>query len=48
MEELNNMTGHSEPTDNFIRKGVVGGYRDDMSAEYIKKFDDWIAEEPKC
>lgn len=26
----------------FIRKGVVGSYKDDMSPEYIKKFDDWI------
>lgn len=47
MEVLNERAGHNEPTDTFIRKGVVGGYKDDMSPEYIKKFDEWFAGEPK-
>lgn len=27
------------------RKGKVGGYRDDLSAEWIEKFDVWTAEQ---
>lgn len=27
----------------FMRKGIVGGYKDEMPKEYIKKFDEWIA-----
>ena len=27
----------------FIRKGVVGGYRSDMSKEYADRIDDWYA-----
>lgn len=26
----------------FIRKAVVGSYKDDMSADIIKTFDNWI------
>jgi hypothetical protein len=26
----------------FIRKGVVGGYRNEMSQEYIDRFDKWM------
>jgi argonaute-like protein implicated in RNA metabolism and viral defense len=26
----------------FIRKGVIGSHKSEMSAEYVKKFDDWI------
>lgn len=29
------------------RKGKVGGYRDDLSAEWIEKFDVWSAEKLK-
>lgn len=43
MEGLNQITGHNEPTDTFIRKGIAGGYKDEMSTEYIKKFDEWFA-----
>lgn len=25
----------------FFRKGTAGGYRDEMSSEYVKKFDEW-------
>lgn len=47
MELFNQLAGHQERTDIFIRKGVVGGHKDEMSPEYIKKFNDWVAEEPK-
>jgi hypothetical protein len=47
MELFNQLSGDNEPTDIFIRKGVVGGHKDEMSADYIKKFDDWMAEGPK-
>lgn len=47
MELFNQLSGDKQPTNTFIRKGVAGGYKDDMSEEYIKKFDDWMAEEPK-
>lgn len=30
-----------------LRKGKVGSYRDDMSDELIKRFDQWIAEKLK-
>jgi hypothetical protein len=47
LELFNTLAGHKEPTDNFIRKGVVGGHTDEMSEEYIKKFNDFMAEAPK-
>ncbi|XP_055676908.1 sulfotransferase 1B1-like [Lutzomyia longipalpis] len=28
----------------FIRKGQIGSYRDDMSPEFIEKFDNWLKE----
>lgn len=28
----------------FIRKGVIGGYRKDMSKEYADRIDNWYAE----
>ena len=27
----------------FIRKGVVGGYKNEMSNDYIEKIDEWFA-----
>lgn len=47
MELFNQLSGDNEPTDTFIRKGVVGGYQEEMSPEYVKKFDEWWAAEPK-
>lgn len=47
MEIINEKAGQNLPTDMFIRKGVAGGYVDEMSSEYIKKFNEWFAEEPK-
>lgn len=29
----------------FMNKGVVGNYKDKMSAEWIKRFDDWTCQE---
>lgn len=43
MELFNKLAGHAEPTDIFIRKGVAGGYKDEMSEEWAQKFDDWMA-----
>jgi NAD/NADP transhydrogenase alpha subunit len=31
----------------FMRKGKAGGYKEEMSEEYIKKFDEWIQEKLK-
>lgn len=31
----------------FLRKGQVGSHKEEMSPEYIKKFDEWIAENIK-
>ena len=31
----------------FIRKGEAGGYRNEMSEETVKKFDDWSREMKK-
>lgn len=47
MELFNQLAGHQEPTNIFIRKGKVGGHKDEMSEEYIKKFDEWMAAGPK-
>lgn len=47
MEMFNQMTGHNEDPENFIRRGKAGGYTEDMSEEYAKRFDAWMAEEPK-
>jgi hypothetical protein len=43
MKLFNQLAGHNERTDIFIRKGKAGGYKDDMSEEWVKKFDDWMA-----
>lgn len=43
--ELNN--GIKDADYKFIRKGKVGAYKEEMSEEYIKKFDDWIEENLK-
>lgn len=37
----------SDETFRFIRKGTVGSYKEDLSAEYIKKFEDWTKENLK-
>ena len=29
---------------NFIRKGIIGGYRNDMTKEYADRIDNWYAE----
>jgi hypothetical protein len=34
----------SEADLNFIRRGVVGGYKSEMSKEYADKIDKWFAE----
>lgn len=28
----------------FVRKGMVNGYKEELSAETIEKLDDWIDE----
>lgn len=30
--------------EHFIRKGIIGGHKSEMSQEYIDRFDKWIAE----
>ena len=29
----------------FIRRGVAGGYRDEMPEEFIRRFNDWMDED---
>lgn len=31
----------------FIRNGKAGGYRDEMSPEYVRKFDEWERQQLK-
>jgi hypothetical protein len=38
---------NSEDRTIFMRKGQTGGYKEEMSEEYIKKFDEWIEEKLK-
>lgn len=33
--------------ESFIRKGQVGGYKEEMSPEMIERFDKWIQENTK-
>jgi hypothetical protein len=42
-EEYVKLTG-DETANGIIRKGKIGGYRDEMCEEYVKKFDIWMAE----
>lgn len=35
---------NSELDLNFIRKGIVGGHKSEMSKEYADKIDKWFAE----
>jgi Sulfotransferase domain len=40
----NVIAGEERPVDEFIRKGKKGSYRDEMSEEYVVKFDEWMAD----
>lgn len=44
MERMNEIMKHERRTDRFIRKGVIGGHKDDMPPQFIKKFDKWISD----
>lgn len=39
------MSKQKTETDDFIRRGKIGGYKDEMPKDLIAKFDEWIAEE---
>lgn len=39
------MTNADIKTDDFIRKGKIGGYKDEMSEEYIEKFNKWMEQD---
>lgn len=45
-ELFDQQTGRKEDPDNFIRRGKVGGHKEDMSEEMAKRFDEWMAEGP--
>ena len=47
LEKVNAIKNLRNTTDDFIRRGKTGGYKNEMSEEYIKKFEKWIAEEDK-
>ncbi|KAL7020046.1 hypothetical protein ACKWTF_011362 [Chironomus riparius] len=40
---LKHLNSNNHKDYNFIRKGVVGGYKNEMSSVYIDKFDEWFA-----
>lgn len=42
---VNEMMKQKTNTDDFIRRGKIGGFKDEMLAEWIEKFDKWLAEE---
>ena len=43
MELFNQISSHDRPTDGFVRKGIVGDHKNEMSEEIIKRFDEWMA-----
>lgn len=43
LEKFNALSEEKLPTDVFIRKGIVGDHKNEMSAGMIKRFDDWWA-----
>jgi hypothetical protein len=42
VEQLKTVEGKEKPQALFMRKGNVGGYKEEMPKEYIGKFDEWI------
>ncbi len=42
--EFMDTTSKKQEKSDFIRKGVVGGYKNEMSEEFIKKFDDLMGD----
>lgn len=42
MNHSEKVQDHIADKTNFMRKGKIGSYKDEMSKEYEKKFDDWI------
>lgn len=46
LEIFNQISNHDRPTTEFVRKGIVGDHKNQMSDETIKKFDEWMAESP--
>jgi hypothetical protein len=44
MKFFNTLFSDDRPTDTFIRKGKIGGFKDEMSEEYAARFDAWYAE----
>ena len=43
MEIFNQLSNHDRPTNEFVRKGIVGDHKNQMSDETIKRFDEWMA-----
>lgn len=39
------MTKQKTSTDDFIRRGKIGRFRDEMPEEFVEKFVKWVAEE---
>jgi hypothetical protein len=46
MELFNQLSNHDRPTNEFVRKGIVGDHKNQMSEETIKRFNEWMAESP--
>jgi Sulfotransferase domain len=44
-EKINRLTKQKTNTDDFIRRGKIGGFKDEMPQEFINKFDKWMEKE---
>lgn len=44
-EKINQLTKQRTNTDDFIRRGKIGGFKDEMPQKFIDKFDKWMEEE---
>ncbi|KAL7013349.1 hypothetical protein ACKWTF_015344 [Chironomus riparius] len=44
MELFNQLSNHDRPVDSFVRKGIVGDHKNQMSEATIKRFNEWMAE----
>lgn len=40
---MNEITKNDRKPEGFIRKGKIGNFKEEMSVEFIEKFDQWMA-----
>jgi hypothetical protein len=44
-EKVNQLTKQKTNTDDFIRRGKIGGFKEEMPPELIEEFEKWMEEE---